>query len=80
MFSSLKKWQHRTDDEDILLIESVAHEMMTRLGYETAIVGKTRDALTFTDEQIAEFKRLNEEGIHHQCEHHTHLPESFQRH
>lgn len=50
------------DDEDILLIESVAYEMMTRLGYDTHIVGKTRDALTFSDEQLDEFKRLNEEG------------------
>ena len=51
------------NDGDILLIESVAHEMMTRLGYELHTVGVTRDALVFSDEQIAEFKLLNEEGI-----------------
>ena len=50
------------DEDDILLIESVAHEMMTRLGYQPHIVGVTKDALVFTEEQIAEFKVLNEEG------------------
>ena len=59
---AVKKWRNEMDDEDILLIESVAYEMMTRLGYDTHIVGKTRDALTFSDEQLDEFKRLNEEG------------------
>ena len=59
---AVEKWRNEMDDEDILLIESVAYEMMTRLGYDTHIVGKTRDALTFSDEQLDEFKRLNEEG------------------
>lgn len=59
---AVKKWRNEMDDEDILLIESVAYEMMTRLGYDTHIVGKTRDALTFSDEQLDEFKKLNEEG------------------
>ena len=45
------------------MIESVAHEMMTRLGYEPHIVGVTAEPLTFTEEQIAEFDRLNKEGI-----------------
>ena len=51
------------DDDDIFLIESVAHEIMTRLGYKPQIVGVTSDAMVFTDENIAEFKVLNEEGI-----------------
>lgn len=51
------------DDDDIHLIESVASEMMIRLGYEPHIVGVTKDALVFSDEQIANFKILNEEGI-----------------
>lgn len=37
--------------------------MMTRLGYEPHIVGVTADRLVFNEEQIAEFTRLNEEGI-----------------
>jgi len=58
-----QKWRKEMNEDDILLIESVAHEMMTRLGYEPHIVGVTRDALVFTDEQIEEFKVLNELGI-----------------
>ena len=50
-------------EDDVLLIESVAHEMMTRLGYNPHIVGVTQDALVFSHEQIAEFTKLNEEGI-----------------
>ena len=37
--------------------------MMTRLGYEPHIVGVTSEPLQFTKEQIAEFDRLNKEGI-----------------
>ena len=51
------------DDDDIYLIESIASEVMTRLGYKPHIVGITKDALVFSDEQIAEFKALNEAGI-----------------
>jgi serine/threonine protein phosphatase PrpC len=58
-----EKWRTQMDDDDIFLIESVAHEIMTRLGYKPQIVGVTSDAMVFTDENIAEFKVLNEEGI-----------------
>lgn len=51
------------DDDDIYLIESIASEVMTRLGYKPHIVGITKDALVFSDEQIADFKTLNEAGI-----------------
>lgn len=37
--------------------------MMSRLGYEPSIVGVTEERLVFSDDQIAEFTRLNEEGI-----------------
>mmetsp|Transcript_9087 Transcript_9087/g.19584 ORF Transcript_9087/g.19584 Transcript_9087/m.19584 type:complete len:854 (-) Transcript_9087:175-2736(-) len=58
-----QKWKTQMDDDEIHLIESVAHEKMSRLGYEMHIVGVTRDALVFTYEQIEEFKLLNIEGI-----------------
>lgn len=34
-----QKWRKEMADEDIHLVESVAREMMTRLGYEPHIVG-----------------------------------------
>ena len=58
-----QKWRKQLADDDIHLIESVAHEMMSRLGYEPHIVGVSAEALNFSDEQIAEFLKLNEEGI-----------------
>ena len=42
---------------------------MTRLGYEPSIVGITEErlVLVFSDDQIAEFTRLNEEGASKRC-------------
>ena len=45
-------------DGDILLVESVAHEMMSRLGYGTYLVGKSHEPLVFVEDQITEFNAL----------------------
>ena len=50
-------------DGDILLVESVAHEMMSCLGYDTYLVGKSHEPLVFVEDQITEFNALNLEGI-----------------
>jgi len=58
-----QKWRKQLADDDIHLIESVAHEVMSRLGYNPHVVWEAAEALEFSDKQIAEFLRLNEEGI-----------------
>jgi len=50
-------------ESDLLLIESVAHEHMTRLNYKPHFVPHAKEALSFTEEQIAEFQRINQLAI-----------------
>ena len=49
--------------EELQLIESVAHETMDFLEYSTHVVNKDAAPTVFSPSDLAEFKRLNEEGI-----------------
>lgn len=50
-------------DEDIQIIESVAHEVMEDLCYETHLVGHTTEPTQFTEEDLERFAELNKLGI-----------------
>jgi len=50
-------------NENLMLIESVAHNHMKRLSYEPHLVPHKRQPLVFTEEQKAEFARLNKLAI-----------------
>jgi serine/threonine protein phosphatase PrpC len=61
-----KKWLHPETglkEDEIQLIESVAHETMGKLGYTTHLVGITSKADIFTEEQLRTFDKLNKQGI-----------------
>jgi serine/threonine protein phosphatase PrpC len=61
-----KKWldlENGMKMDDIQLLESVAHEMMDKLGYDTHLVGVTTDPTEFTAEDLRNFIELNEQGI-----------------
>ena len=65
--SQLQKWRNGpkplTRDE-LLLIENVAWEVMEQLGYKPHIVGQNGVVpAVYTLDELAEFKRLNDEGI-----------------
>ena len=62
----LKKWLNGDEplsENDLLLIESIAHNHMKRLSYETRIVPHKKRPLVFSQEQIEEFGRLNKLAI-----------------
>jgi serine/threonine protein kinase/serine/threonine protein phosphatase PrpC/uncharacterized membrane protein YfcA len=61
-----KKWLNGAEplsNKDLMLIESVAHNHMKRLSYEPHLVPHKKQPLVFTEEQKAEFARLNKLGI-----------------
>jgi serine/threonine protein kinase/serine/threonine protein phosphatase PrpC/uncharacterized membrane protein YfcA len=61
-----KKWLNGAEplsNKDLMLIESVAHNHMKRLSYEPHLVPHKKQPLVFTEEQKAEFGRLNKLGI-----------------
>ena len=62
----MAKWLQGTEPlstEEIQLIESVAHETMTKLGYKLHLISDENPPMVFTDADLAEFQRLNKEGI-----------------
>jgi serine/threonine protein phosphatase PrpC len=62
----LNKWLHPETGlkmNNIQLIESVAHEMMGKLGYDTHLVGMSAPPTVFTEEDIIHFNKLNKDGI-----------------
>lgn len=62
----LSKWKNpsnRLKPETIEIIESVAHEVMSDLGYETHLVGEWTDPRTYSEEQIEVFEQKNQEGL-----------------
>ena len=62
----MAKWLKGTEPlstEEIQLIESVAHETMTKLGYKLHLISDENPPTVFTDADLAEFQRLNKEGI-----------------
>ena len=64
--NQLAKWRHPTtglESENILIIESVAHEVMEELGYETHLVGKTCQPLRFSEQELLEIAALNRKAI-----------------
>jgi cGMP-dependent protein kinase len=61
-----KKWadpETGLDKEALQLIESVAHEMMKRLGYDPSLVGVLAEATVFTEGDLKHFDELNKLGI-----------------
>lgn len=61
-----QKWLNGDEplsESDLILIESIAHDHMVRLGYKPHLVPHARKPLAFTEEEITEFKRLNELAI-----------------
>lgn len=62
----MAKWLKGTDPlstEEIQLIESVAHETMTKLDYTLYLINDENPPTEFSPADLDEFKRLNEEGI-----------------
>ena len=62
----MAKWLQGTDPlstEEIQLIESVAHETMTKLDYKLHLITDENPPTAFTPADLAEFQRLNEERI-----------------
>lgn len=62
----LRKWldpETGLETSDIQLIESVAHETMEKLGYETHLVGVSANPTVFTKEDVLHFNELNKDGI-----------------
>lgn len=61
-----QKWLNGDEpmsESDLILIESVAHEHMVKLGYQPHIVPKEKKPTKFTEADLAEFERLNQIGI-----------------
>jgi serine/threonine protein phosphatase PrpC len=50
-------------EDEIQLIESIAHDTMAKFGYKCHLVGMTTEPTMFTEEDIKKFDRLNQEGI-----------------
>ena len=62
----MAKWLQGTDPlstEEIQLIESVAHETMTKLDYKLHLITDENPPTVFTPADLAEFQWLNEERI-----------------
>eukprot|EP00934_Nitzschia_sp_Nitz4_P007937 Nitzschia sp. Nitz4//scaffold21_size171442//104174//108556//NITZ4_002174-RA/size171442-augustus-gene-0.186-mRNA-1//1//CDS//3329542450//7927//frame0 len=62
----LQKWRHPETGmkpDEIQILETIAHDMMTRLGYECYLVGVVTEPSKWSDEDIANFKKMNEDGI-----------------
>ena len=62
----MHKWLKGTDPlstEEIQLIESVAHETMTKLDYTLHLINDENPPTKFSPADLDEFKRLNDEGI-----------------
>ena len=55
----LKKWAKEMKDEDIRLVESIAFDEMTRLGYEPDLIHNEEDRIDFTEELINEYTAEN---------------------
>lgn len=58
-----QKWRTQLLDEEIVMIESVAHTAMKRLGYEMHLVNVSVKPIVYTPEQEEAFTFLNKEGI-----------------
>lgn len=58
------KWMKSDDfsEDDIKIIESVVFGIMKSLGYEPKHIKTSEDIISFSEEDVAEFNRLNEEG------------------
>mmetsp|Transcript_22722 Transcript_22722/g.31736 ORF Transcript_22722/g.31736 Transcript_22722/m.31736 type:complete len:102 (+) Transcript_22722:147-452(+) len=52
--AQFQKWRVALNDDELHLIESVAFEEMSRLGYEPHVAGVSRERLEFSEEDIAE--------------------------
>ena len=64
--SQHQKWlqpQNKLAIKDLLMIESVTYDSMTTLGYESHLVEKSMDRLTFSEEDILEFNEQNAAAI-----------------
>jgi len=61
-----QKWRHPVTgmkNEEIQILETVAHEMMARLGYQTHFVGVTTEPTVWNDDDLIHLEKLNREGI-----------------
>mmetsp|Transcript_11214 Transcript_11214/g.32360 ORF Transcript_11214/g.32360 Transcript_11214/m.32360 type:complete len:663 (+) Transcript_11214:2240-4228(+) len=61
-----QKWRHPEtglNNEEIQILETVAHEMMKTLGYDTHLVGVTTEPSVWSDHDLALFDEMNKEGI-----------------
>lgn len=64
--TQMAKWKHPETglpSDAVEIIESVAHEVMGRLGYSTHLVNVTMQPRVYTEDEIEQFDRLNAEGI-----------------
>ena len=66
------KYLIEMEEDDMHIVESVALEEMTRLGYNPHLVGEAREAMQFTDERVEEFAKLNISMVHPPSSRSTH--------
>lgn len=66
------KWSDVLSEEEIILLESLLYVNMKKLGYKPHKVGQSYDPLVFTQTQIKQFTRLNDEGREKMCELNAH--------
>ena len=57
------KYLAEMEDKDMHIVESVAFEEMTRLGYDPLLVGKTVESLVFTEALVENYEALNSKLI-----------------
>jgi serine/threonine protein phosphatase PrpC len=61
-----QKWRDPVtglDQDNIQLVESVAYEMMQKLGYKTHLVGVVAEPSVFSQDDLRMFHELNKQGI-----------------
>lgn len=58
-----QKWRKELGEKDIIMIESIAHEVMTQLDFEVSLVTKSVAPIIWSNEEIIEFGRINKERI-----------------
>ena len=64
--AQLQKWRHPETGmslTDIRLVESLVHDIMKQMGYKLHSINEAEPPEQYSEEQVAEFKRLNAEGV-----------------
>lgn len=56
------KWREGLTEDDVLVFESVAHDMLEHFGYPCSQVSAERPALTFSAEEVRRLTRVNNQN------------------